>query len=88
MALSPAGSCLVGCLQVVTLWYRSPELLLGSERYTDSLDMWAVGCIFGELMQGKPLFPGRNELECLEQVFNMLGTPDSEDWKVSRGMKL
>eukprot|EP00803_Ostreobium_quekettii_P004303 evm.model.scf_3792.1 EVM.evm.TU.scf_3792.1 scf_3792:2804-11246(-) len=67
--------------QVVTLWYRSPELLLGSERYTDSVDMWAVGCIFGELMQGKPVFPGRNELECLEQVFDVLGTPDSEEWR-------
>lgn len=45
--------------QVVTLWYRAPELLLGSETYDVAIDMWAVGCIFGEFLAYKPLLPGR-----------------------------
>jgi serine/threonine protein kinase len=43
---------------VVTLWYRAPELLLGSETYDVAIDMWAVGCIFGEFLAYKPLLPG------------------------------
>ncbi|GBM57230.1 Cyclin-dependent kinase 11B [Araneus ventricosus] len=44
---------------VVTLWYRAPELLLGAKQYSTPIDMWSVGCIFGELLTMKPLFPGK-----------------------------
>lgn len=49
--------------QVITLWYRPPELLLGVDKYGPEIDMWSVGCIFAELLVGKPIFPG--ELVCL-----------------------
>merc|ERR1712071_292572 len=54
---------------VVTLWYRSPELLLGVRKYSTCIDTWSVGCIFGELMLMKALFPGRNEKDQLDKVF-------------------
>jgi serine/threonine protein kinase len=53
---------------VVTLWYRAPELLLGAERYGAEIDMWSVGCIFGELLRKEPLFQGRNEVDQLSKV--------------------
>ncbi|KIY95492.1 cell division cycle 2-like protein [Monoraphidium neglectum] len=65
---------------VVTLWYRSIEKLLGEERYSTPLDMWAVGCIMAELLSGKPLFQGQGEMDQIKQIFAMLGTPNSEDW--------
>lgn len=53
---------------VVTLWYRAPELLLGARAYTTAVDMWSVGCIFAELLQKEPLFPGRGEIDQLNRV--------------------
>ncbi|EKC98018.1 cell division cycle 2 [Trichosporon asahii var. asahii CBS 8904] len=53
---------------VVTLWYRSPELLLGAKKYTTAVDMWSVGCIFAELLQKEPLFPGRGEIDQLNRL--------------------
>ncbi|PNX91220.1 cyclin-dependent kinase, partial [Trifolium pratense] len=47
--------------RVITLWYRPPELLLGTTRYGPAVDMWSVGCIFAELLHGKPIFPGKDE---------------------------
>lgn len=47
--------------RVVTLWYRAPELLLGSVQYSDTVDMWSVGCVFAELFLGQVLFPGNKE---------------------------
>lgn len=49
--------------EVVTLWYRAPEVLLGSRVYSTAIDMWSLGCIFFELVQGKPLFVGRSEID-------------------------
>lgn len=66
--------------EVVTLWYRAPELLLGSKLYTTALDMWSVGCIFAELILGHPLLPGEGEVDQLNKVFRMLGTPTEEMW--------
>jgi len=66
--------------KVVTLWYRAPELLLGSETYDVSIDMWAVGCIFGELLEYKPLLPGGDELEQLKKIFELLGSPNERIW--------
>lgn len=47
--------------RVVTLWYRAPELLLGSQKYNDTVDMWSVGCVFAEMYLGRTLFPGNKE---------------------------
>ena len=57
---------------VVTLWYRAPELLMGAE-YSESIDMWAVGCVLGELLKGNPLFRGKNEQEQLNKITAALG---------------
>lgn len=66
--------------RVVTLWYRAPELLLGSETQTTAIDMWAVGCILGELLAHKPLMPGTTEIAQLEMVIDLLGTPSEVIW--------
>ncbi|CAK9780368.1 Pkinase-domain-containing protein [Cutaneotrichosporon oleaginosum] len=65
---------------VVTLWYRAPELLLGSKEYTTAIDMWSIGCIFAELIQTDPLFPGRGEIDQLGRIFNLLGKPNDDMW--------
>lgn len=56
-------------LQVVTLWYRAPEVLLGSPHYSTAMDIWSVGCIFAEMAIGKPLFPGDSEIDELFRIF-------------------
>lgn len=66
--------------KVVTLWYRAPELLLGSETYDVAIDMWAVGCILGELLDYKPLLAGSDELKQLEKIFELLGSPNERIW--------
>ena len=53
---------------VVTLWYRAPELLLGAEKYSSEIDMWSIGCIFGELLVKEPLLQGKNEVDQLTKV--------------------
>ena len=65
---------------VVTLWYRSPELLLGIKEYSTPIDIWSVGAIFGELLLMKPLFPGKSELDQLNCIFKDLGTPNEKIW--------
>ncbi|KAL2181975.1 kinase-like domain-containing protein [Thermothelomyces heterothallicus CBS 202.75] len=65
---------------VVTLWYRAPELLLGASRYTGAIDMWSVGCIFGELLTREPLLQGRNEVDELTKIFELCGVPTEESW--------
>lgn len=59
---------------VVTRWYRAPELLLSCEDYSASIDVWSVGCIFAELLHGKPILPGTTEVEQLHQIFKLCGT--------------
>ena len=66
--------------EVVTLWYRAPEILLGQRNYTTSVDVWSVGCIFAELASRTPLFPGDSEIAQLFCVFHKLGTPDPANW--------
>ena len=66
--------------KVVTLWYRAPELFFGSDTYTTSLDIWAVGCIFGELLNNKPLLPGKSEINQVELIVQLLGTPNDSIW--------
>lgn len=65
---------------VVTLWYRAPELLLGAKIHTLAVDMWAAGCILGELLAHKPLLPGRSEINQLERMIDLLGTPSETIW--------
>mmetsp|Transcript_69371 Transcript_69371/g.187541 ORF Transcript_69371/g.187541 Transcript_69371/m.187541 type:complete len:404 (+) Transcript_69371:122-1333(+) len=64
---------------VATRWYRAPELLLGSTAYTKGVDQWSVGCILGELLSGKPIFPGTSTMNQLERVIEVTGRPTPED---------
>ncbi|XP_065887145.1 cyclin-dependent kinase 5 homolog isoform X2 [Dysidea avara] len=67
--------------EVVTVWYRPPDVLLGSTKYSTSLDMWGVGCIFVEMLCGHPLFPGLKGIQDqLTKIFKVLGTPSEETW--------
>ena len=61
--------------EVVTLWYRSPDVLMGSRRYSTPVDIWSVGCIFAEMANGRPLIAGTSEGDQLERIFRLLGTP-------------
>lgn len=65
---------------VVTLWYRAPELLLESPKYSTPIDVWSIGCIFGELLTMKPFFPGKSEVDQLNLIFRDLGTPNEKVW--------
>ncbi|XP_066348141.1 cyclin-dependent kinase G-2-like [Miscanthus floridulus] len=65
---------------VVTLWYRAPELLLGTKEYSTAIDMWSVGCIMAELLAKEPLFNGKTEFEQLDKIFRTLGTPNEKIW--------
>ncbi|KAL8126779.1 hypothetical protein AgCh_013897 [Apium graveolens] len=66
---------------VVTLWYRPPELLLGATFYGVAVDLWSSGCILGELYAGKPIMPGRTEVEQLHKIFKLCGSPSEDYWK-------
>eukprot|EP01103_Thecamoeba_quadrilineata_P010514 TRINITY_DN2294_c0_g1_i1.p1 TRINITY_DN2294_c0_g1~~TRINITY_DN2294_c0_g1_i1.p1 ORF type:complete len:389 (-),score=47.76 TRINITY_DN2294_c0_g1_i1:61-1227(-) len=66
--------------RVITLWYRPPELLLGSTFYGPAIDMWSVGCILAELLTKKPIFPGRSEVDQLDLIFKYCGAPTPENW--------
>ncbi|XP_053992379.1 probable serine/threonine-protein kinase DDB_G0277165 isoform X2 [Hylaeus volcanicus] len=79
-----ARSCLVAgktlTHEVVTLWYRAPELLLGDCVYDTNVDMWSVGCIVAELLSGTPLFAGDCEIDTLFRICRLLGTPPKQCW--------
>ncbi|XP_066594574.1 cyclin-dependent kinase 1 [Prorops nasuta] len=66
--------------EVVTLWYRAPEILLGSDRYSCAIDIWSIGCIFAEMATKKPLFQGDSEIDQLFRIFRILKTPTEEIW--------
>ncbi|WPH01062.1 cell division control protein 2 serine/threonine protein kinase [Acrodontium crateriforme] len=66
--------------EVVTLWYRAPEILLGGRQYSTGVDMWSVGCIFAEMATRKPLFPGDSEIDEIFKIFRILGTPTEHEW--------
>lgn len=66
--------------EVVTLWYRPPDVLLGSRSYGTSLDMWSIGCIMAEMRTGRPLFPGTVVADQLQRIFRLLGTPSERTW--------
>jgi mitogen-activated protein kinase 15 len=64
---------------IATRWYRAPEILLGSTKYTKGVDMWSVGCILGELLGGKPMFPGTSTMNQLDRIIEVTGRPSAED---------
>ncbi|KAK2108696.1 Cyclin-dependent kinase 8 [Saguinus oedipus] len=75
---------------VVTFWYRAPELLLGARHYTKAIDIWAIGCIFAELLMSEPIFHCRQEdiktsnpyhHDQLDRIFNVMGFPAYKDWE-------
>ena len=66
--------------EVVTLWYRAPEILLGAKQYSTPVDVWSIGCIFAEMINQSPLFPGDSEIDQLFKIFRSLGTPDDDVW--------
>ncbi|KAG5383384.1 hypothetical protein IGI04_034854 [Brassica rapa subsp. trilocularis] len=67
--------------RVVTLWYRPPELLLGACHYGVGVDLWSTGCILGELYSGKPILPGKTEVEQLHKIFKLCGSPTEDYWR-------
>jgi len=66
--------------EVVTLWYRAPEILLGSQRYGTEIDMWSAGCIISEMATCMPIFPGDSEISMIFKIFQLLGTPTEAVW--------
>ena len=92
---SPLQPVYGGEKAVVTLWYRAPELLLGAKRYTPNIDLWSIGCIFGELLSLKPMFRGKKvkfddpeaipfQKDQLLKVVDILGIPTHDDWPLLR----
>ncbi|KAA8650496.1 uncharacterized protein ATNIH1004_003183 [Aspergillus tanneri] len=71
---------------VVTLWYRSPELLLGAEKYGTEIDLWSIGCIFGELLTKEPLLQGKNEVDQVSKIFALTGPPTPQTWPGFRSL--
>lgn len=63
---------------MATRWYRAPEILAGSRTYGTPVDLWSLGCIFGEMIGGKPVFPGSSTLNQFEKIVEVLGMPDEE----------
>lgn len=66
--------------EVVTLWYRAPEILLGQDKYATPMDIWSLGCIVAEMATGLALFPGDSEIDTIFKIFKVLGTPTEEVW--------
>lgn len=64
---------------VATRWYRAPEVMVSAKRYTRALDMWSVGCILAEMLGNKPLFPGKNYVDQLNRILEIVGSPDQAD---------
>ena len=84
---SDSSSCSYDCnflLFSFARWYRAPELLFGAKLYGASVDIWAIGCIFAELLMRRPLFRGNSDIDQLGKIFSVLGTPTEAQWP---GMK-
>lgn len=78
--LGPGGGERNYTALVVTRWYRAPELLLGERKYTTAVDMWGVGCVFGELFMKKPILVGGSDLAQAQLIFDLVGPPSKEAW--------
>jgi len=79
VAMKEEGAAPVLTEYVATRWYRAPEILLGSQKYTKGVDMWSMGCILGEIILGKPIFPGTSTLNQIDRIMVITGRPSSED---------
>eukprot|EP01105_Mastigella_eilhardi_P024703 TRINITY_DN6499_c0_g1_i1.p1 TRINITY_DN6499_c0_g1~~TRINITY_DN6499_c0_g1_i1.p1 ORF type:complete len:207 (+),score=50.40 TRINITY_DN6499_c0_g1_i1:391-1011(+) len=66
--------------EVVTLWYRAPDILMGSSKYSTPIDLWSAGCIFAEMASGRALFPGSGTQDELMKIFKIMGTPNEQIW--------
>lgn len=66
--------------EIVTLWYRAPELLLGEKQYSTAIDIWSIGCIFAEMINKTPLFMGDSQIDQIYKIFQFSGTPDETVW--------
>jgi len=66
---------------VATRWYRAPEVMLNAKNYTSALDMWSIGCILAEMLGNKAVFPGKNYVDQLSKIFEIMGTPRGDDLK-------
>lgn len=73
--------------EVVTLWYRAPEILLGQHCYTPAIDIWSVGCIYAEMLMGKPLFEADCEIAQIFKIFQVMGTPTHSTWPDVESLK-
>ncbi|XP_022379237.1 cyclin-dependent kinase 3 isoform X3 [Enhydra lutris kenyoni] len=80
MDSAPASELPLRSVKVVTLWYRAPEILLGSKFYSTAVDVWSIGCIFAEMVTRRALFPGDSEIDQLFRIFRTLGTPSEAVW--------
>eukprot|EP00596_Hydrurales_sp_CCMP1899_P000601 CAMPEP_0119051274 /NCGR_PEP_ID=MMETSP1177-20130426/72941_1 /TAXON_ID=2985 /ORGANISM="Ochromonas sp, Strain CCMP1899" /LENGTH=528 /DNA_ID=CAMNT_0007030417 /DNA_START=146 /DNA_END=1732 /DNA_ORIENTATION=- len=67
-------------IEVITRWYRAPEILLGSNIYSSSVDLWSVGCIVAEMSNKRAFLPGDSEIDQLHKIFQVLGTPNNDSW--------
>ncbi|ENN76345.1 cyclin-dependent kinase 2 [Dendroctonus ponderosae] len=67
--------------EVITMWYRAPELLLGEKMYCTGVDMWSLGCVMAEMLMKKALFPGDSEIDQLYKIFKVMGTPSEACWQ-------
>ncbi|KAJ4468845.1 kinase-like domain-containing protein [Lentinula aciculospora] len=65
---------------VVTRWYRPPELLLGARNYGGEVDIWGIGCVFGEMFNRRPILPGNSDIDQLDRIWGLCGTPNQHTW--------
>merc|ERR1711933_51501 len=70
----------MGTHEVVTVWYRPPEILLGATLYSVPVDLWSIGGVAAEMATGAPLFAGDSEIDTIFKIFQKLGTPTTEQW--------
>jgi len=73
--------------RIVTRWYRSPELIFGTQTYDFAIDMWSVGCVFAEMITGKPIFPAREEIHQVAVIMDFCGSFEEDDWPELKGFK-
>jgi len=74
--------------EAITLWYKPPELLLGASEYSAAADMWSIGCIFAELLLRRPFLPGNSDINQLDTIFRVFGTPNETNWPDHRALPL
>ncbi|KAJ3276557.1 serine/threonine protein kinase, CMGC, CDC2/CDK sub [Terramyces sp. JEL0728] len=73
---------------VITRWFRPPELLMGATCYDAAVDMWGVGCVFGEILKRRAILPGKSDLDQLDMIWSLLGTPNDQNWPGKSYLKL